>query len=77
MLIVYLPFVMGLAAEGMVAERIALSPVLSARQAKRVAETAARGSLHFGFDKVAYLGRLLGEPRYGPPLSRWSTLGRV
>lgn len=76
MLIVYLPFVIGLAGHGALAERTPLTPVRSAREAKRVAEIAARGTLHFGFDKVTCLGRQSGELRFGPPLSHWSTLGR-
>lgn len=76
MLIVYLPFVIGLARSGGLTERTPLTPVRTAREAKRVAEMAARGILHFGFDKVSYLGRQSGEPHFGPPLSQWSTLGR-
>jgi hypothetical protein len=76
MLIVYLPFVLGCAGESS-EEPNRLAHVLSAKQARRVAAAAAHGNKHFGFDKVEYLGRRLGEHQYGPRLSRWSTAGRL
>ena len=74
MLIVYLPFVLD-AIEGGAVEFNHLIPVLSARQAKRVAQAASRGARHFGFDKVEYRGQNSGAHQYGPVLARWSTAG--
>jgi hypothetical protein len=75
-LIVYLPFVMD-AIDGGAVEFNRLMHVLSARQAKRAAQAASRGTLHFGFDKVEYRGQFSGTPQYGPVLSRWSTAGQL
>jgi hypothetical protein len=75
MFIVYLPFVLGRAGER-AGEPVRLAHVLSAKQARRVAEAAAHGHQHFGFDKVEYLGRRLGKHQYGARLARWSTAGR-
>lgn len=75
MLIVYLPFVLRRDEDGAVTER--LTHVHSSKRAKQIAEAAAQGSRHFGFDKVQYLGLRLGEHQYGPRLARWSTMGRL
>jgi hypothetical protein len=61
MLIVYLPFVLGCTGDTATGEPHCLAHVLSAKEARRVAATAARGISHFGFDKVQYLGCRLGE----------------
>jgi hypothetical protein len=76
LLIVDLPFVMA-AIDGGAVQFNHLIHVLSARQAKRVAQASSRGTLHFGFDKVEYRGQSSGTPQYGPVLSRWSTAGQL
>jgi hypothetical protein len=52
---------------------IHLQHCLTAKQAKRVAAMAASGMADYGYDKVAYLGRITGINHYGPTLSRWQT----
>ena len=76
MLIVYLPFVMD-TIDGGAVEFNRLVHVFSARKAKRVAQAASHGTLHFGFDKVEYRGQTSGAHQYGPVLARWSTAGQL